>query len=351
MQIEWLALSPSDARSAGFLVMLRDGDHFGVGEIVASAPASVVELLAACVDRLKNADGRNLNAYLDAISEVTDRDAAAGNAVRAGLEMCLYDLNGKVRGCAVHAMLGGHYRDTIALSRHVASGEPLPTDGSALRLQYRREPSRLAGSFGQESALGWIAKAISRSETAVQLDIDADGQFDNPALARAFIESLLSGRPRLNVALQQPLDADDLAGHAELCEALTVPVILDASVRSAKLMAQIIRLGAADRVVLNVERVGGLRPAMRIVALAEAAAIGVSVATHAQTAVGAAAALHLAAALHDTFPAQLDRLVPNHSAVASPGFSRDTIVATLGAEVGLGVTLSDAALAAFRPAA
>lgn len=357
MQIQWLDTSIMNGGVTGFLVSVREGVQVGFGEVVLMthlASTSAIEMIGACAVLLANADPRNLSAAIDAVSLVTDRDAQSGPAVRAAFDMALYDLTGKLRGCAVSTMLGGTYRDVVALSQRIETGSALPMgeeEVTALRLQYVREPSRLASSFDRSAASGWLAAALLKAETAVQLDIEADGQFDNPALARTFIEGLLSAGPRINVGLLQPLNDNDLVGHATLCATLPVPVILDSSVRSPQLMGQIVRLAAADRIVLNVERVGGLRAAMQVVSLAEAGSIGVSAATGARTAVGAAAAMHLAAALHDTFPAQLDFLDRHHPAIANSGLTFERWNVGLGAGPGLGVVLAEDALSAFRTAA
>lgn len=354
MQTQWLDTSAMNGGAPGFIVAVRDESQVGFGEVALpnqTSGTSVVELINACALSLANADPRNLNADIDAVSEVTDRDAQSGPAVRAAFDMALHDLNGKLRGCAVHTILGGAYRAKIALSQRLATGAALPKgedDITALRLQYVKQPSRMDSSFGPDAANRWLATALAQTKREVQLDIEAGGEFDNPALARTFIEGLLLVGPRINVGLLQPLNDNDLVGHAMLCAALPVPVILDSSVRSQKHMAQIVRLAAADRIVLNIDRVGGLRAAMQVVSLAEAGSIGVSAATGARTAVGAAAAMHLAAALHDTFPANLDTLDRNHPAIANPSLTFERRHVRLEAGLGLGVALLDSALAAFQ---
>ncbi len=356
MQIQWFDTSDTKPGGRSILLSLADESHFGLGEISLAAGvarATVIALLRASAGRLANMDLRNMNVALDAVSSVTDQDANAGPFVRAALDIALHDLNGKRRGCPVHSMLGGCYRTEVALSQSLLSGAAVPAaDGGveAVLLEYRQEPSRRSTSFGPDSATVWLTAAIDRLGPAVQVDIDAKGGFDNPALARTFIEGLLSGGPRLNLGLLQPLSDTDLVGHATLCATLPIPVILDTSVRSARVMGQIVRLGAADRVVVNVERVGGLRAAMQVVSIAEAASIGVSSASFCCTAIGAAAALHLAAVLHDTFPARLDDFLADSGPILDAGFAVDASVARVGSAPGLGVVLRDDAMAAFQPA-
>lgn len=355
VQIQLLELSDTGFGDESALLALRDhDDHFGLGEItfpVGVARASALELVRASAVRLAASDLRNINVALDAVSSVTDQDATVGPRVRAAFDSAIHDLNGKLRGCPVHTMLGGCRREEVALSLRISSGAEVPhpnkTAGAVL-LEYRQEPSRLAASFGPSSAASWLKAAITRLGPGVQVDIDADGLFDNPALARTFVEGLLEAGPRINIGLLQPLEDDDLVGHATLCATLPIPVILDGSVRSAKVMGQIVRLAAADRIVLNVDRIGGLRAAMQVVSIAESASIGISSASFARTAVGAAAALHLAAVLHDTFPARLDHLQPARDVVMVAGFTVIGGIARVSSAPGLGVVLTDDAVARFQ---
>lgn len=356
MQIQWLETSNAKAAAGSVLLWLGEGDSFGLGEIYLAAGASMqatVQLIRASAGVLGDVDLRNINVALDAVSSVTDRDAGVGPPVLSAFDMALHDLNGKLRGCPVHTMLGGRYRSEVVVARHFRNGDAISDHGGDVRaalLDYDSQPARQVSSYGPQSANAWLGAAIDGLGAAVQIDIACNGAFDNPANARTFIEGLLSSGPKQNLGLHQPLSDADLVGHSVLCSSLPVPVILDTSVRSPKLMGQIVRLSAADRVVVNLERVGGLRAATQIVSIAEAASIGVSSASFAHTAIGAAAALHLAAVLHDTYPAGLDNLVSNTQPIADAGFTVSDGVARLVDVPGLGVVLNADAAAAFQPA-
>lgn len=355
MQIQILERSSAVSGEEFFLLALRDGDgRFGLGEITlpaGAAWASALQMVKASAAKIAATDLCSINVVLDAVTSVTDQDATIGPRVRAAFDSAIHDLNGKLRGCAVHSMLGGCYRHEVALSQRISHGAKVPLShetAGAVLLEYRPEPLRLAASYGPISAAVWLESAIDRLGAGVQVDIDANGLFDNPALARTFVEGLLKAAPRQNIGLMQPLNEADLVGHATLCATLPIPVILDGSVGSVKAMGQILRLAAADRIVLNVDRVGGLRAAMQVVAIAEAASIGILSASFARTAVGAAASLHLATVLHGTFPAQLDHLRPDLGQISAAGFTISGGIAMVGSAPGLGVVLTDDAIAGFQ---
>jgi muconate cycloisomerase len=347
MEIQWLDGSSASGGAAYALVSIRDGQGaFGLGEIApeaGGATAAILQLLGACAERLASVEKGNINVALDAIGVVTARDRGAGPSVRAALDMALHDLIGKGRGVPVHAMLGGARRTVFTLTETLSEA-PNPATlapDASLRLVIR---PRQAGGTGS-----WIAPAIDSIPDHVQVDIDAGEGFDNPALARVFVEGLLGKRARLNLGLVQPLREADLLGHAELRATVPIPIIIDRSLRSARSMAQIVRMGAADRVVANIDRLGGLREAMRVASLAEASATGVTAAGFARTPVGAAAVLHFAATLHDTFPVTMAGLVEEAGGPAIGGVARDGNSVRLVGGPGLGLTVPQDLLVAFRP--
>lgn len=356
MQVQWLEISNTEAGRNLILLSVGDGQSFGLGEIClapVAGPHAALHLIKACAGQLADLDLRNINVALDAVSSVTERDTSAGPPVRSAFDTALHDFNGKLRGCPVHVMLGGSYRREVAVARRFRHGDSMTSLDdrfTAVLLDYKPQQARNSSSYGQESTGRWLTTAIDRFSPKVQIDIACDSSFENPANAKTFVEGLLQGGPRQNLGLHQPLHEADLAGHGVLCASLPMPVILDTSVRSAKIMSQIVRLSAADRVVINIERVGGLREATQIQSIAEAASIGVSSATESCTAIGAAAALHFAATIHDTFQARLDNFSANFGPVVDAGFVIGDRVAGVGAAPGLGVVLHDDAVAAFQPA-
>ena len=79
-------------------------------------------------------------------------------------------------------------------------------------------------------------------------------------------------------------------------------MILDESVWSPEALANIVRLGACDRMVLKLNRLGGFHPAAQAIAICEAAGIGVSVDTNPYTLVGDTACCHIAAIARTPYP-------------------------------------------------
>jgi L-alanine-DL-glutamate epimerase-like enolase superfamily enzyme len=69
---------------------------------------------------------------------------------------------------------------------------------------------------------------------------------------------------------EEPLPADDLAGHARLAAASEVPVAVGESLYSPGQFADYVRAGAASILQVDVARIGGITPWLKVAHLAEA---------------------------------------------------------------------------------
>ena len=136
----------------------------------------------------------------------------------------------------------------------------------------------------------------------IYIDADANQSWSNAKTALNIVEDILQDRFYPNLSLEQPLHYLDISGHSYLRKMLKVPIILDESVLSPEAMFQIAKHDAADRIVLKLNRVGGFWPARKIVDIAEAASVGISIDTMPFTKLGDTAICHLAATIRDPYP-------------------------------------------------
>ena len=97
------------------------------------------------------------------------------------------------------------------------------------------------------------------------------------------------------VLIEQPLEEDDILGHAELARTVTTPICLDESITSARTAAAAIRLGACAIVNVKPARVGGYLEARRIHDVCVANGIPVWCGGMLETGIGRAANIALAA--------------------------------------------------------
>jgi len=102
--------------------------------------------------------------------------------------------------------------------------------------------------------------------------------------------------------IEQPIEEEDILGHALLAKYIETPVCLDESIVSAGVARDAIELGATSIINIKPSRVGGYIEAVKIHNVAQAAGIPVWCGGMLETGIGRAANLALAALPNFTLP-------------------------------------------------
>jgi L-alanine-DL-glutamate epimerase-like enolase superfamily enzyme len=310
-----LPIFPS--RLPAFLVKVTAEDGtYGLGE-ANSQPwylGENSEQIRTCLTLYHNAlqgiDPHNLAFCHHTMEQAYAGRLPGGRAARAGVDIALHDLLGKAMGLPVHALLGGAHRTRFELlvNLHSETDEAMASaaihaiGGGVRALKIKVGDSVLTRGWTRANLLHEVRKIAAVLEAVpadVYIDADANQSWQSPKWAIAMLEQF---RGRNNLSIEQPLGFADLTGAAFVRAHASVPVVLDESVWSTEAMIEIIRLAACDRIVAKLNRIGGFFPAARVVAICEAAAIGVSVDTNPFTKLGDTASCHLAALAAVPYP-------------------------------------------------
>ncbi|WP_415784015.1 dipeptide epimerase [Deinococcus saxicola] len=133
-----------------------------------------------------------------------------------------------------------------------------------------------------------ILEALRGEAPDVALRVDANAAWTRPQ-ARRMLGVLDAARVDL---VEQPLAADDLAGHAELRRLSRVPLVADESLHHVR---DVIALAEAfDGVNLKLAKLGGPLQALAALRLARAHGLSVMIGCMIESSLGIAAAAHLA---------------------------------------------------------
>jgi O-succinylbenzoate synthase len=214
---------------------------------------------------------------------------------KAALETAVLDAELRAAGTSFATHLGGT-KDRVAAGVSVGIMDSVPAlldavDGylaeGYVRIKLKIEP-------------GWDyepVKAVRERFGDILLQTDANTAYtlaDHKLLARLDAFDLLFH--------EQPLDEEDLHGHAELARLVTTPICLDESIVSARSAADAIRMGACSVVNIKPGRVGGYLEARRIHDVCVANGIPVWCGGMLETGVGRAANAALASLPGFTLP-------------------------------------------------
>jgi L-rhamnonate dehydratase len=125
------------------------------------------------------------------------------------------------------------------------------------------------------------------------LRADVNGAW-TPGTARRMLERLRCYDLQY---IEQPLELDDLQGHADLRRMQPVPVALDESAYTLADVGNIVRAGAADVILLDPHEIGGMWQTIKAAAVAESVGIPVTLHSGGELGFSQAAYIHLAASI------------------------------------------------------
>ncbi len=193
-------------------------------------------------------------------------------------DVALYDLKARRAGLSLSKLLGSQ-RDSVQC--YNTSGGFLHTPIDQLVVNAGASIERGIGGIKLKVGQPDRALDITRVEAVrkhlgeqVPLMVDANQQWDRPTaqrMCRIFEEFNL-------VWIEEPLDAYDFEGHAALAATFDTPIATGEMLTSAAEHGELIRHRAADYLMPDAPRVGGITPFLTIASQAEHA--GLSLGPH-----------------------------------------------------------------------
>jgi L-alanine-DL-glutamate epimerase-like enolase superfamily enzyme len=225
------------------------------------------------------------------------------HVAKAGLDIALYDLAGRLCGWPVHALLGGSIRDRVQTAWVVGLGTLDEMAAEAAEYADRGfRHLKVKGGTDPAQDLELVRAVRAALPADAELCLDANEGYDATTALPMLTKMTEAGLS----LLEQPLPRWDLAGLVRLRERLDVRIMVDESMHSLQDALEIVRRGAADVLNIKILKVGGLHRALQIANLAEAAGLAVKIGSMPELGVATLAAVHLAAAVPGaTVPADL----------------------------------------------
>ncbi|WP_202874246.1 L-talarate/galactarate dehydratase [Kribbella albertanoniae] len=217
------------------------------------------------------------------------RSGVATQAI-AAIDIALWDLKAKRAGLPLAKLLGAH-RDSVRA--YNTSGGFLHAPIEEVKERAKRSLADGIGGIkikvGQPDSRADLDRVQAVREhigDAVPLMVDANQQWDRPTALRV-------GRSLEQfdlVWIEEPLDAYDAEGHAQLAAALDTPIATGEMLSSVGEHVRLIEARAADIIQPDAPRIGGITPFLKLATLADHA--GLQLAPHFAMEIH----LHLAAA-------------------------------------------------------
>ena len=326
-----------------------DSGHIGWGE-AASAPTmtgETMESMAVAVRYMVPALTGCAIADIARANELMDQAMYGNQAAKAAVEMAWHDALGRLTGQAVYDLLGGKRREQVPALWMLGTGNADADIEEATR----------------KSQAGYVAYKIKVGVNTPQADaertrrlcaalgtgklISADANQgwtveQAATYVRAVADTTLD-------FLEQPVRGSDLAGMAQVAAASRIPIGFDEGAHSLADIARHHEMRAARGGSLKAIKLGGLRPVYQAAVLCESLGMKVNLACKvAESGIGTAAVLHLAAAIPSLdWGVSLTSQYLAEDIVHTP-LSFANGYATIPAGAGLGVEIDEARVARYR---
>ncbi len=212
---------------------------------------------------------------------------------KAALEMACWDILGKVAGLPLYRLLGGPVRAVVPTKYSVSGLEPpLAAELAAWAVGLGFKTMKVKVGIEPEADVARVRAVRQAIGPDVRLGVDANGGW-SPRVAIQTIPRLLE----YDIAfVEQPVAPVDVAWMADVRRSVSVPVMADESLYTLQDAMTLVRAGAADVLSVYIGKGGGIGPARKVAAVAEAAGLTCTIGSNLELGVASAAMIHLAMA-------------------------------------------------------
>ncbi len=283
-------------------------------------------------------------------------EQVVGNqAAKAGLELALWDLQGKALGRPLVELVGGVRGGSVPLI-HAFGYAPPEELAAAARARAAEGVTVFKVKVGDDpcSDAERVAAVREAVGSGAQIKCDANTGWRTARRAIAAIRLL---EPYDVEFVEEPVRMDDLEACRFVRERVDVPIALDESVRGPREALAAARAGACDVINVKLMKCGGILNALKVNAVAEAAGMTLHVGAMGEVAGACAAMIALHGALANArYSDTADQAAMGYIDSIAAGFVQRREEGVLMMRVpdgpGLGVEYDEAAIArllAARP--
>ncbi|WP_281252852.1 muconate cycloisomerase family protein [Maliponia aquimaris] len=277
-------------------VTFSDGSE-GIGEGTTigglSYGAESPESIRSAIDTyiapvLLGRDGDDVNGAL----QLVDRLVKGNRIARTAVEIALWDGLGKRLGVPVAQLFGGAVHDRLPVAWTLASGNSETDIAEAREMIETRRHNVFKLKIGKRTVREDVAhvariKQAVGDTASVRVDI-------NTAWSLQEARWGLKGLQEVGCELvEQPVPARSRRAMAELAQGYEIAVMADEALNGPEDALEVANARAADVFAVKVAQSGGLKRAAEVVAIGQAAGLGLYGGTMLETGLGTAAALQL----------------------------------------------------------
>lgn len=230
---------------------------------------------------------------LVAVHATMARAVRGHHYAKAAIDVACFDLLGRSTGRPVHELLGGAVRREIELAHSLGSNltvDELEREAEAVIAEGITVLKVKVGLDAQRDVEA-LRRLRARLGSKVRISVDANSAWPDAAAA---IEAIRRLDEQDVWYVEQPVEG--ATALAEVRAAVRPPIMADESAWTAADVDELAERHAVDFISIYYSKPGGLRPALAVAAACARNGLRANVNGSAETGIGTAAGLHLAAA-------------------------------------------------------
>ena len=233
-------------------------------------------------------DADNVNGAIQLIDKLVKGNRIA----KAAVEIALWDGLGKRLGRPVSQLFGGAVHERLPVAWTLASGNSDTDIAEAQQMIETRRHNIFKLKIGKRSVrddvahVARIKKAVGDA-ASVRVDVNTAWSLQD---ARGGLKGLQDAGCEL---VEQPVPARERRAMAELSRSYEIAVMADEALNGPEDALAVVNANAADVFAVKVAQSGGLKRAADVIAIGQAAGLGLYGGTMLETGLGTAAALQL----------------------------------------------------------
>ena len=254
---------------------------------------------------------------INLVNFALDSDIKGNSSLKAGINMALYDIIGKMAGIPLFRLLGG-YREKIATSvtiglnntnLMVEKAKQIVSDG----FKFIKIKCGINADDDIENIIA-IREAVGPT---IKLRLDANEGYSVEEALR-IVKTLEKNAVAIEM-LEQPTKANYLYSLKDVARQCSVPIMADETALTLRDSFKLVRLEIADMINIKLMKIGGITNAIKANALAELADVPVMVGCMNESMAAMSAGVHFACAFRNVEYADLDSALDFANDVAKGG--------------------------------
>ncbi len=285
------------------LVKVIADENYGYGNacpntVTNETPRSILKALKILSHELTGEDAKDLNW----INERMDSIIKGNPSAKAGIDMALYDLQGKFKNVPVYKLLGEKKKKMLTDMTIGIMNQDAAVEHAVQYINRGFKALKIKIGLDKEKDIKRIKAVRDAVGEDIKLRVDANQGYDiNTAI------EVIKKIEALNIEyIEQPVKWDDLEGLSEVRMHSNIPIAADESVKSKDDALKIIEKECSDKINIKLMKCGGLTKAIEINTIAKNNGLKTMIGCFGENRVSITAGLHFALSQENVCYADLD---------------------------------------------